>query len=69
MATYTAIIQRSGDWWIGWIQEVHGVNAQGKTREELLENLQITLEDMLELYREQSLEGVNGPYERVGLTA
>ena len=33
---YTAIVKRDGKWWIGWIEEVQGVNSQGLTREELL---------------------------------
>jgi len=37
-ATYSAIIQKDGEWWIGWIEEVPGVNSQGKSREELIEN-------------------------------
>jgi len=28
-ATYKAIIQRDGPWWIGWIEEIPGVNSQG----------------------------------------
>src|SRR5262245_61000654 len=28
-ATYTAIAQRHGDEWIGWVAEVPGVNSQG----------------------------------------
>ena len=39
MATYKAVIQRDGEWWVGWIEEIPGVNSQGATREELLENL------------------------------
>lgn len=39
-ANYSAVIQQSGDWWIGWVEEVPGVNSQGRTREELMENLQ-----------------------------
>ena len=40
MATnYTAIVQQHGEWWIGWIEEVAGVNSQGQTREELLDAL------------------------------
>ena len=51
MNNYTAIIKQDGDWWIGWIQEVPGVNCQERTREELLETLRITLGEMLELNR------------------
>ena len=36
---YTAVIQRDGKLWIGWIEEVSGVNAQAETREELLDDL------------------------------
>jgi predicted RNase H-like HicB family nuclease len=42
-----AVIKRSGDWWIGWLIDLPGVNAQEKTREELLESLRIGAEDML----------------------
>lgn len=44
---YRAIIKKSGDWWIGWLIDLHGVNAQEKTREEVLETLRIGAEDML----------------------
>ena len=46
---YTGIIKQSGNWWIGWIEEVQGVNCQEATREELLESLRITLLEVLEM--------------------
>lgn len=39
---YTALVQKRGEWWIGWIEEVPGVNCQEATRDELLETLRIT---------------------------
>jgi len=39
MNEYTAAIQRGGRFWIGWIEEVPGVNTQENSREELLKNL------------------------------
>jgi predicted RNase H-like HicB family nuclease len=42
-SSYTAIVQQHDEWWIGWIEEVQGVNSQGKTREELLDNLREAL--------------------------
>ena len=45
---YTAFIKQDGDWWIGWIEEVPGVNCQEATREELLETLRETLREALE---------------------
>ncbi len=46
---YRAIIKKSGNWWIGWLVDLPGVNAQEKTREELMESLKIGAEDMLAL--------------------
>jgi predicted RNase H-like HicB family nuclease len=36
---FTAVIQQRGQWWIGWVEEVPGINSQGASREELLDNL------------------------------
>ncbi|MEW6607175.1 MAG: type II toxin-antitoxin system HicB family antitoxin [bacterium] len=44
---FRAVIKKSGDWWIGWLIDIPGVNAQEKTKEELLESLKIGTEDML----------------------
>jgi predicted RNase H-like HicB family nuclease len=44
---YTAITKQDGDWWIGWIEEVPGVNCQERTREELLASLENTLREVL----------------------
>ena len=53
--TYTAIVKQDGDWWIGWIEEISGVNCQEATREELLETLKITLQEALEFNRQDAL--------------
>jgi len=53
---FTAVIQRDGDWWIGSIEEIPGVNSQGVTREELLENLNCTLQEALEMNRAEAHE-------------
>lgn len=52
MREYTAITKQLGDWWIGWIEEIPGVNCQERTHEELLETLRITLAEALEFHRE-----------------
>jgi predicted RNase H-like HicB family nuclease len=44
---YRAIIKKSDGWWIGWLVDLPGVNAQEKTREKLLESLKLCAEDML----------------------
>ena len=68
-ANYTAIIQRDGDWWIGWVEEIPGVNSQGETREELLENLRSALEEALEMNRAEARAAATGTYEEVSLSA
>ncbi|MEJ5330264.1 MAG: hypothetical protein WHT07_08935 [Desulfobaccales bacterium] len=44
---FRAIIKQSGDWWIGWLIDLPGVNAQEKALEKLLESLKIGAEDFL----------------------
>ena len=52
---YTAVVKNEGDWWIGWIEEVPGVNCQEPTKTELLESLRITLKEALELNRDDAV--------------
>ncbi len=66
-ANYTAVIQKDGEWWIGWVAEVPGVNSQGGTREELIDNLRSALQEALEMNRLEALAAANGPYEEVAL--
>ena len=44
---YRAVVKQSDDWWIGWLLDLPGVNAQERTREALIESLKIGAEDML----------------------
>ena len=44
---YRAVAKKTGDWWIGWLIDLPGVNAQEKTYEELIESLKTGAEDML----------------------
>ncbi len=60
--TYTAIIKQDGDWWIGWIEEVPGVNCQEKTRDELLEGLNVTLKEALQFNREEAISAAAPDY-------
>jgi len=51
---YTAVIRRDDPWWIGWIEEVPGVNSQGETREELISNLREALAEAIEMNRKDA---------------
>ena len=46
--TFNAVIKQDDGWWIGWVEEILGVNSQGKTRAELLKNLRSALKEALE---------------------
>ena len=45
---YRAVIKKSGEWWIGWLIDLPGVNAQERTRSELIESLRVGAEDILD---------------------
>lgn len=64
-STYTALVQREGEWWIGWIEEVPGVNGQGRTRDDLFESLRSALKEALEMNRAAALEAATDEYEEV----
>ena len=59
---YTAIMKQEDDWWIGWIEEIPGVNCQEHTREKLLESLRVTLIEALEFNRQDALAAVGAGY-------
>ena len=48
VANYTAIVKKDGVWWLGWIEEVPGVNAQEKTKSKLMASLKEVLAEALD---------------------
>jgi len=62
-ANYTAVVKHEGDWWIGWIEEVPGVNCQEATRDELLDSLKVTLREALKFNRADALDAAGEDYE------
>ena len=62
---YTAVIQQSNGWWIGWVQEIPGVNGQERTRDELLVALEITLRETIAYNREEALRSAENQHEEV----
>lgn len=44
---YTAVVKQENDWWVGWIEEIPGVNCQERTYEELRKTLEVTLREAL----------------------
>jgi len=60
---YTAVIKYESDWWIGWIEEIPGVNCQERSREELLETLKVTLREALESNRQDARKAAGGNFQ------
>jgi len=65
---YTAAVRQDGAWWIGWIEELPGVNSQGATREELMENLESALNEALEMNRDDARAAAGDGFEEVSVT-
>ena len=60
---YTAVIKWSDPWWIGWVEEVPGVNCQEETKDELLETLRVTLREAVDFNRREALEAAGEEFE------
>ena len=60
---FTAVVKKEGEWWLGWIQEVPGVNCQERTRKALLETLKVTLREAVELNRQDARKAAGGNFQ------
>lgn len=40
---FTAVIEKRGKWYVGYVEEIPGVNTQGRTLKEVRENLKEAL--------------------------
>ena len=58
---FTAVIKQDAGWWIGWVEEIAGVNSQGKTKVELLKNLKSAIKEAVEFNRTETLEAAPVP--------
>jgi hypothetical protein len=65
--TYSAVIKQSGSWWIGWIEEVPGVNCQERSKGELIETLKATLREALEFNRREAREAAGQDFEEASI--
>lgn len=64
-AKYTAVVKEDAGWWIGWVEEVPGVNCQEKTRGELIESLRVTLREALDLNRSDAIDAAGDGFEEL----
>lgn len=51
MQRYTAVYKKQGKWFLGWVEEIPGVNTQGRTLKEAKENLKEALGLVLDVNR------------------
>jgi predicted RNase H-like HicB family nuclease len=64
---FTAVIKQDGLWWIGWVEEVPGVNCQEPTRDELLKSLKSALIEALEMNRTDARDAAGKGYEELSI--
>lgn len=68
---FTANFRKSGKWYLGWVEEIPGVNTQGKTLKEAKENLKEALFLVLEsnkLITQREFAGKNVIRESISIT-
>lgn len=66
-AEFTAIVKKDGDWWLGWVEEIPGANAQEKTKEEVMISLREAVKDILELRRQEARAQAANDFEEIPL--
>jgi hypothetical protein len=66
-AEFTAIVKKDGDWWVGWIEEIPGANAQERTKDELIISLREAAKDIMDLHRLAALRDAENDFEEVAL--
>jgi predicted RNase H-like HicB family nuclease len=64
---FTAVIKQDSGWWIGWIEEIPGVNSQGRTKPALMKNLRSALSEALEFNRQDALKAAETDYEETAI--
>ena len=67
MENLTAIVMFQDGWWIGWIEEIPGANAQERTKDELLESLREAARDIIEINRERARSEAKPEFEEIPL--
>ena len=64
MKEFTTAITQVDGWWIGWIEQVPGVNCQERTKDELLKSLKVTLQEALGDLSHEDLANLSVGFER-----
>ena len=62
--TYTAILERDGDWYVAYCPEVPGANGQGRTKEEARASLASAIDLIFRDRREDAMQHLPDDAER-----
>lgn len=65
---FTGVYKKRGKWYLGWVEEISGVNTQGKTLKEVKENLKEALSLILEVNRALARKETKGKVIRESFT-
>ena len=57
---FTAVYKKRGKWFLGWVEEIPGVNTQGRTLREAKENLKEALDLILTINRNLLQRDIRG---------
>lgn len=66
--TYTALIKQTNDGWIGWVEEIPGINCQEATYDALLETITLTLREAIELNKAEARAAAISDYKELALS-
>ncbi len=60
MERMTAVFEQSGEWWIGYVEELPGANTQARTLEEARDNLREAVHLVFEANRDLARRASEG---------
>ena len=60
MEKFTAVFEQEGNWWIGYVEELPGANAQGRTLAEARDNLKEAIKLIIKANRALSQQEAQG---------
>jgi predicted RNase H-like HicB family nuclease len=66
--TYTALVKQTNEGWIGWVEEIPGVNCQEPTYEALMETVTATLREAIELNKAEARAAADTGYKEFVLS-
>ena len=60
MEKFSAVFEQVNGWWFGYVEELPGANAQGRTLDEVRQNLKEAVQSIIETNRELTRRELQG---------